>query len=291
MSLRKSYFFCRMESRHLNSVAHVAALICIILVMLGSDSVMATEQHDDGPIGIVDHISGKWQRVQGRQLLFQGDPIYKDDTVTIGTDVKKGKLRVVFLSGGKSWEQACDDKAPCHGTYRLLEPADAERGFGKVLSSFFTPGRKPPSVLGFGRGAMGQQPHHALLSIDGSSIDLWPALEDLLPGAYQVRLAPAPEGSLDGTGSTHTLAITIGEKGPISIQAVPSGLYLLTVMDASKQMIGSNALALIFDYNDGQAKGIWAEAQHAIDSWPQIDSLTKAILLGQVLYALDTQRQ
>jgi hypothetical protein len=137
---------------------------------------------------------------------------------------------------------------------------------------------------------MGHEPHHALLSIDGPSIDLWPALEDLLPGTYQVRLAPAPESSLDGTGSTYTLPITIGEKGPASIKAIPPGLYLLTVMDGANQAVGSNALILVAEAAAGQTRRTWAETQHTIDSWPRLDSLTKAMLLGQILYALDAQR-
>lgn len=141
----------------------------------------------------------------------------------------------------------------------------------------------------FGRSAIALGPRHALITTDGTQADFWPALEDVPPGSYELRLNPAPEGSLEGSGSTQVLSITLHDKGPLHVQALPRGLYLLTVNDAFGQAIGSNVLVLLCNSETAQASKTWIEAQKTIDAWPRMDSATRTILLGQVLYAIDAE--
>jgi hypothetical protein len=196
---------------------------------------------------------------------------------------------VVFFAGGMPWEKICSDAVPCSGTHRPTPPAGNGENFWSFLSSYFKSGRKPPSALTFGRSAITRGPRHALITTDGLKANLWPALEDLLPGIYELRLNPAPEGSLEKSGSTQVLHITLPNKGPLHVQVFPYGLYLLTVNDASGQAIGSNVLVLLCGSETAQASKTWIEAQETIDAWPRMDSATRTILLGQVLYAIDAE--
>lgn len=277
------------KSRPLDLRHAVSAIALIIAASFNSDPAFAQISTDPLPIGVIDHVLGKWLRAQDGQPLFRGDLLYEGDTVTIGRDIKKGKLVVVFFAGGRSWEKICSDAVPCSGTHRPTPPAGPREDFWSFLSSYFKSGRKPPSALTFGRSAIARGPRHALITTAGTLADFWPALEDVPPGSYELRLNPAPEGSLEESGSAQVLSIMLHDKGPLHVQALPHGLYLLTVNDASGQAIGSNVLILLCGSETVQASKIWIEAQKTIDAWPRMDSATRTMLLGQVLYAIDAE--
>lgn len=276
---------CRRPGRALCVGGAAAALMAGIL-----GGGPAAAQSQTPPIGVVDHVTGRWQRVQDQQFqdrksLFRGDLLYKGETVTIGS-ATAGSLEIAFFAGGQRWEKACSEQDPCSGSYRPAPAATAERDFWSFLSSFWERGRQLPPVLTAARGMMERGPGHALIQAEGPDADLRPALENLPVGSYSIRLTPAPESSLDGTGTVHRLSIARDE-GPVSVAGLPHGLYVVSVTDDAGQAVGSNALVLLRSRDDTRAKGVWDEVRQVTDGWSRLDPATRSAILAQALYALD----
>lgn len=118
------------KSRSLDLGHAVSAVALVIAVSFNSHPAFAQISTDPLPIGVIDHVSGKWLRAQDEQPLFRGDLLYEGDTVTIGRDIKKGKLVVVFFAGGAALGE---NMLRCRTLFWNASSYTAGRARGKFL--------------------------------------------------------------------------------------------------------------------------------------------------------------
>jgi hypothetical protein len=143
-------------------------------------------------------------------------------------------------------------------------------------------------ILPGGRGAASVGPNHALLTASGGATDLQPAHVHVPPGSYTANLASITKTGTEG--ARRGASIHVGRLGGTAMSSLETGLFKLTVFDASGRAVGLPAVVLSLDASDTEARALWADAIAQTSSWSSASQSTIDVALVQVLFALNERR-
>jgi hypothetical protein len=233
------------------------------------------------PIGIVDRVDGRWQRVQDRQPLIRGDLMFEDETVTTGKAESGSLVVLLFRAQGAIWRQDC----PCDGSYR--PPVDRKSSFWVFLSTYWSEDRRLPGKILGSRGIDDNVLQDAVVIRAADHLtNLTPAFTHITSGTYQLKLIPAPESAKEKSLVPQERTLEIRSDKVVQIEGLQTGLYLATLTRADAEP-SSFKLLLVADQSDRALLDKWEQVKKMVKDWNADHPETVEILVARSLYSLD----
>src|ERR1022692_597216 len=122
------------------------------LFFLGLVAVVAYAQ-SPGSMGLVQRVDppGSFTRISDGKSVREFDEVFPGTSVR-PSNRNSGFIRIVYLAGGKPWEQRCTPKEPCTESYKVPEPRSPDKPsyLGvpfKIYSAFATQRGLAPNTL------------------------------------------------------------------------------------------------------------------------------------------------
>jgi len=249
-------------------------------------SLEPTQKPASNLVGIVDRMSGRWLLERDLRALRVRSPIYSGDAI-LTRDTTAATITVHLIATGKPWTMVCSEAKPCRGTYKPEAPSSS--GLWAFVTSFGLSDEALDRILPAARGASSSGPTHAVVDRSATVLDLKPALANVAPGSYTIKLRRVTEGGDEASGLDASVRLTTD--GNADVKVLDAGLYRLTVVDQNAEPVGSAAIVLALDASDAEARTIWTAAVAETTSWTTASQGTIDSALVRVLFALNERRK
>lgn len=217
-----------------------------------------------GQAGYVLAAQGQWKWASnGNGKVSPGDPV-KENSTARSTD-RTAKLTIGMLDGTvKSFD--CPPLNPCVasiGPFRKPPDSLSTRLFA-VGKTFFSQ-RDAMPVYAMSRGGQAAQFQHAVLVLGDTGLDVSPAIKQLDPGIYGIRMR-----SIQGPATSYSAQVTWDPPALTAVNTgnLKPGAYELTFNSSDGMRVGSIPVILSTAERAAAQRSALEEGFRIVRSWP-----------------------